>query len=36
MANPLCNFAGFEFQFYMFIVFVVVVVVSFSVVFTFC
>lgn len=39
MANPLCNFAVFKFQFYVFVVFVVVV--SFSVVFnllvlTFC
>ena len=39
MANPLCNFAVFEFQFYMFVIFVVVV--SFSAVFnllvlTFC
>ena len=39
VANPLCKFAVFEFQFYMFVIFVVVV--SFSAVFnllvlTFC
>ena len=41
MANPLGNFAVFEFQFYMYVFVILVVVVSFSVVFnllvlTFC
>ena len=33
MANPLGNFAVFEFQFYMYVFVILVVVVSFSVVF---
>ena len=32
MANPLCNFAVFEFQFYVFVI--LVPVVSFSAIFT--